>query len=99
MTADATRVVTVEIMGQRYPIRSSLDPEYITRLAQYVDDKIQSSATQSPSDSVRLAVLAALNIADEYFRLRNGSADTSGQLRLRAGEIEKLVDRALESFG
>ncbi len=99
MTADATRVVTVEIMGQRYPIRSSLDPEYIARLAQYVDDKIQSAAAQSPSDSVRLAVLAALNIADEYFRLQNGSADTSGQLRLRTGEIEKLVDRALESFG
>ena len=37
MTDDASRVVTVEIMGQRYPIRSALDIEYITHLADYVD--------------------------------------------------------------
>lgn len=98
MTEAASRVVTVEIMGQHYPIRSNLDPEYITRLAEYVDEKIQSTARQAPADAVRLTVLAALNIADEYFRLRHGD-DTSGQMRLRADEIEKLVDRAIKSYG
>ena len=69
MADDPSRIVTVEIMGQRYPIRSALDIEYITHLATYVDEKIQSATELSTGgDTIRIAVLAALNIADEYFR-------------------------------
>ena len=65
MTEESSRVVTVEIMGQRYPIKSSLDIEYITELASYVDQKIQSASDHSTGgDAVRIAVLAELNIAD-----------------------------------
>ena len=42
--ADEGRVVPVEIHGQRYPIRSSLDPEYVARLATYVDEKMRAAA-------------------------------------------------------
>jgi len=66
------RVVPVEIQGQRYPIRSSLDPEYVARLATYVDEKMRAAGDMTPTgDSLRLAVLAALNIADELFRCRD----------------------------
>ena len=47
MDDEAPRVVTVEIMGQRYPIKSALDLEYITGLAEYVDEKIQSATDHS----------------------------------------------------
>ena len=61
--------------GQRYPIRSSLDPEYVARLATYVDEKMRAAADTTPSgDSLRLAVLAALNIADELFRCRDATS-------------------------
>ena len=97
---DPSRVVTVEIMGQRYPIRSVLDIEYITHLASYVDAKIQSATEHSTGgDSVRVAVLAALNIADEYFRARDGETHLGKNLQKRATEIEQMVDRALELFG
>ena len=67
-------VISVEIHGQRYPIRSTLDPEYVARLASYVDDKMRAAADSTPTgDSLRLAVLAALNIADELFRCREGT--------------------------
>lgn len=93
---EAGRVVSVDIQGQRYPIRSTLEPEYIVRLAAYVDDKMRAAAESSPSgDSLRLAVLAALNIADELFRLRDMSRDRDGHLAERAGEIERLLDRLL----
>ena len=60
--------------GQRYPIRSALDPEYVARLAAYVDEKMRAAADSTPTgDSLRLAVLAALNIADELFRCRDAS--------------------------
>ena len=92
-----SRVVTVEIMGQNYPIRSSLDLEYITHLANYVDQKIQSATEHSTGgDTVRIAVLAALNIADEYFRSRDNKASLGEALRQRADEIEQMVDRALQ---
>ena len=100
MTDDASRVVTVEIMGQRYPIRSALDIEYITHLADYVDQKIQSATEHSTgADTVRIAVLAALNIADEYFRVRDNNTGGDDRLQRRTDEIEQMVDRALEQFG
>ena len=93
---DSGRVVSVEIAGQRYPIRSGLDPDYVSRLAVYVDDKMRAAAESAPSgDAVRLAVLAALNIADELFRCRDSSRTRDGELAERASELERLLDRVL----
>jgi cell division protein ZapA len=90
------RVIPVEIHGQRYPIRSSLEPDYVSRLAVYVDEKMRAAAEQTPaSDSLRLAVLAALNIADELFRCRDMKREYDGELAERAGALERLLDRVL----
>jgi cell division protein ZapA len=90
------RVIPVEIHGQRYPIRTSLEPEYVSRLALYVDEKMRAAAEQTPaSDSLRLAVLAALNIADELFRCRDFTRERDGELAERASELERLLDRVL----
>lgn len=89
-------VISVEIHGQRYPIRSALEPEYVARLAKYVDEKMIAAAELTPtSDVLRLAVLAALNVADELFRCRDVNRARSGELAARAGELERLLDRAL----
>jgi cell division protein ZapA len=90
------RVISVEIHGQRYPIRSSLDQDYVLRLAAYVDDKIGAAADSTPTgDSLRLAVLAALNIADELFRIREATRVKDSRIAERASELEQLVDRVL----
>jgi cell division protein ZapA len=90
------RVIPVEINGQRYPIRSTLDPEYVARLAGYVDEKMRAAADSTPTgDSLRLAVLAALNIADELFRCRDQTRARDGHLAERTEEIERMVDRVL----
>ena len=58
--------IRVEIYDQSYNLRGS-DPEYIEGLAGFVDSKMRAVAQQTATiDSLRLAVLAALNIADEY---------------------------------
>ena len=73
---------------------------YITDLASYVDEKIQSATELSTGgDTVRIAVLAALNIADEYFRARDTGTHLGEDLERQTSEIERLVDRALEQFG
>src|ERR1035438_7511090 len=62
--------VRVEIFDQAYNLRGS-DPEYILKLAEYVDSKMRAVAEATNTiDTVRLAVLAALNIADEYHLLK-----------------------------
>jgi cell division protein ZapA len=90
------QVISVDIHGQRYPIRSTLDQEYVARLASYVDEKMRAAADSTPTgDSLRLAVLAALNVADELFRCRDINRLRSGEIAERAGELERLLDRAL----
>ena len=94
--ANSDRVVSVDICGQRYPIRSTLDAEYISRLAGYVDEKIRAAGESTSSgDAQRLAVLAALNIADELFRCRESTRAKDGQVAERAEELERLLDRVL----
>ena len=95
---DEGRVIPVEIHGHRYPIRSTLDQDYVARLAAYVDAKMQAAADTTPTgDSLRLAVLAALNIADELFRCREQDRATHGAISERASELERVIDRLLMS--
>ena len=93
---DEGRLVTVEINGLRYPIRSQLDPAYVADLAVYVEQKMQLASRESPAgDTLKIAVLAALNIADECFRARaEGSAQQNG-LTARALALEAILDLAL----
>ena len=90
------RVVHVEIHGQRYPVRSSLEQSYVTELAAYVDEKMRLANRECPTgDTLKIAVLAAVNIADEFFRARSEARDGQDAFALRAGEVERLLDLAL----
>lgn len=93
---DESRVVTVEIHGQEYPIRSGLDPAYVAELANYVDVKMRLASRETVStDTLKVAVLAALNIADECFRLRAEDRERRESLVTRAEELERMLDMAL----
>jgi cell division protein ZapA len=97
MDQHASRVVTVEIHGQQYPIRSGLDAKYVVELAAYVDEKMRLASRETPAgDTLKLAVLAALNIADEYFRALDDEREHHQQVARRAGELEKMLDLALD---
>ena len=91
-----SRVVTVEIAGQRYPIRSALDERYVAELAAYVDGKMRAAAEAAPaSDLLGLAILVSLNVADEYFRARQLQSSARGELNERALRLEQIVDDVL----
>jgi cell division protein ZapA len=95
--------VSVDIYDQVYHLRGT-DVEYIERLAGLVDAKMRAVAAHgSTVDSLRVAVLAALNIADELVALRGryetlaGSVDrTEGSMRSRAGTLAGMLDEVLE---
>ncbi|MBA2301161.1 MAG: cell division protein ZapA [Acidobacteria bacterium] len=91
-----SRVVHVEIHGQQYPIRSGLDPAYVAELAAYVDQKMRAASREtSAGDSLKIAVLAALNIADECFKVQADERQRRDSITSRAEELERMVDLAL----
>jgi len=88
--------VKVEIYDQTYHLRG-VDPQYITKLAEFVDSKMRSVAEQTSTiDSLRLAVLAALNIADEYHILKKKYDGLAGEYRQRADLLADALDEVLE---
>ena len=88
--------VRVEIFDQGYNLRGS-DPEYILRLAEYVDTKMRAVAEQTHTvDTVRLAVLAALNIADEYHLLKRNFDSGAVEYLKRAQHLSDALDEVLE---
>lgn len=92
----SSRVVNVEIHGQLYPIRSGLDPAYVADLAAFVDEKMRLASRETPAgDTLKLAVLAAINIADECFRARDEGRRHHDNVAHRAGELERMLDLAL----
>jgi cell division protein ZapA len=92
-----TRVVTVEIQGMRYSIRSALDEPYVHELARYVDSKMARATGEVASgESLKIAVLTALNIADELFRCRASGAPGHEEIVRRTTALEELVDQALD---
>ncbi len=89
--------ISVEIYDQEYHIRGDLDPEYIQKLAKYLDTKMRSIAGRAHTvDSLRVAVLAALNLADEYHQLKlKYEARTKG-LDEKVRGCTELLDRILK---
>lgn len=100
-TQPEVQAVTVEIYDQTYRLRAS-DPAYIEKLAATVDGKMRAVAAHGRTvDSLRVAVLAALNFADELARLTErysaitAPGDNAAALRSRAHSLSGLLDEVL----
>src|ERR1700694_1088184 len=93
----ATPTVRVEIYNQTYNIRSDGDTEYIIQLAEFVDSRMReiSSGTLTV-DSLKVAILAALHVADELHRLKQLHEQADSQLAARSGECSEMLDRLLK---
>jgi len=92
----ASGSVRVEIFDQVYNLRGT-DADYILKLAEYVDGKMRAVSEQTATvDSVRLAVLAALNIADEYHLLKRRLETPAPEARQRRDKLENALDEVLQ---
>ena len=88
--------VRVEIYDQAYNLRGT-DPDYIFKLADFVDLKMRTVAEQTSTvDSLRLAVLAALNIADEYHILKRKYDAVASDFNERASHLSGALDEVLK---
>ncbi|MGH9956857.1 MAG: cell division protein ZapA [Pyrinomonadaceae bacterium] len=93
-----TPTIRVEIYNQTYNIRSDGDTEYIIQLADFVDSRMReiSSGTLTV-DSLKVAILAALHIADELHRLKHLHEQADAQLASRSAECAEMLDRLLKT--
>lgn len=89
--------VTVRIFGESYPLRTEEDPAYVERVARHVDARMREIASAGKVVvTSKLAVLAALHIADELFRLRRETERERGERERRIGELVAILDRSLD---
>ena len=89
--------IRVEIYDQEYNMRGDLDPGYIQKLAKLLDGRMRSIAAKTHTvDSLRVAVLAALNIADEYQQLKTKYEATTRQVDQKVLECSEVLDEVLK---
>jgi len=88
----------VVIYNQTYSLRSEHDPEYIHELAEYVDKRMNEIARATMTvDSLRVAILAALQIADELYQARKDMRETEDEIADRSAKYIDLLDQFLRT--
>ena len=94
--AASAESIRVDIYDQGYNLRGT-DPDYIAKLAEYVDLKMRAVAEKTATaDSLRVAVLAALNIADEYHLLKKKYDAIASSYERRASSLSGMLDEIIE---
>jgi cell division protein ZapA len=96
-TTTSAPTIRVEIYNQTYNIRSDGDSEYLNQLADFVDSRMReiSSGTLTV-DSLKVAILAALHIADELHRIKQTYEQADTQLATRSAECAEMLDKLLK---
>lgn len=97
MGGDSEQITIVKIYNHEYHVRSAGDVEYVQRLAEYVNKKMSEVSEHTPTvDSLKVAVLAALNIADEYFAARQDLDDVNKEVSRESEKLVALLDPLLQ---
>lgn len=89
--------IRIEIFDQNYQIRGEIDPSHVAELAAYVDRKMREIAGASKTvDSLKVAVMAALNITDELFQERESARRVDSIVYDKSLECSRLLDQVLK---
>ncbi len=88
-------VVRVRIVGEEYTLRTDEEPEHVVAVAAYLDNAIQRVADAgAPLELNRAAILAALQITDELFKLRESVTESDEALHALSSEIRRWLPPA-----
>jgi cell division protein ZapA len=88
--------IKVNIYGNEYSIMGEAEPEYILKLAEYINNKmVEIGKTITSGNKTQVAILAALNIADEYFQLQDIKSDVTGEMEKKTKALISMLDEGL----
>jgi len=97
---ESATTTEVEIFGATYVIRGGQEPEYLTQLADEVDRRMRELASHTVSpEPGRLAILTALNLADELSRSRTNWDGERGEIEARVTSLADQLAKALDGHG
>lgn len=97
MQGDSEQITTVNIFNRTYQLRSQGDPDYVRRLAALIDQRMSELSASTPTvDTVKLAILAALSVADECLRLKEQQDSLREQVFERTERMQSMLKPFLE---
>jgi cell division protein ZapA (FtsZ GTPase activity inhibitor) len=85
--------VELTLLGQTLTLRTEAEPDYVQRLARYIEERVATLTRGGVKDPLAALTLAALDITDELFRAREDHAKQEGDVNARLGALIELVDR------
>ena len=95
--AEESNKVQISIFGQEYSVKAPADPDYIKKIAEYLDEKMREvqSGFSTTQSSTRIAILAGMNITDEYFTARQSVESGSSEAEQKISSLIELIDDKL----
>ena len=89
--------VKISIFGQEYSVKAPADPEYIKKIAEFLDGKMREvqSGFSTTQSSTRIAILAGMNITDELFNARQSGESTDNDTEQKISSLIELIDDAI----
>ena len=90
------RQIEISVMGQKFMVRADTDDDYVQKVASYVNEKMQDIIRSTKSvASLNVAILAAMNIADELFKNRANSSKSQKIVEQKIQDMIELIDLQL----
>ena len=91
---DDNNAVQISIFGQEYSVKAPADPNYIKKIAEYLDEKMREaqSGFNTTQSSTRIAILAGMNIVDELFAAKKDGDVASGEIEEKVSSLIELID-------
>lgn len=91
--------LTVDIYGQKFPVKGKIDPDFINRIADYVNEKMMEVGANMPSAAAidKIAIMAALNIAGDLFQLKGQYETAESDIREQSDNLINLIDETLKT--
>tara|TARA_Y100000588_G_scaffold393952_1_gene512060 strand:- start:713 stop:1033 length:321 start_codon:yes stop_codon:yes gene_type:complete len=93
--------LTVNIYGQEYVLRSTADQNYINKIADYVNSKmkeIESTGLDASSQQLKIAVLSAMNIADELFQSNDKNSKIISTIETKGNSFVEYIDDRIKEI-
>tara|TARA_B100000941_G_C28499742_1_gene553301 strand:+ start:530 stop:835 length:306 start_codon:yes stop_codon:yes gene_type:complete len=95
-----SKPIKVSIMGQEYNIRTDADQNYIKKVAKFVEDRMKEIQNAAPdtTSQLRIAVLAAMNVTDEYFTVKRQKNEVVDKLESKTIAMSDFIDKKILEF-
>ena len=90
----------IEILGREYNVRSDEGEDRVKKIAEYVDQKIKEiTADTKTLSTINVVILAALNIADDYFRVVEDQNHLTRTVKNKSGQLIAMIDSKINREG